>query len=114
MQRKKRSGEEWRDLVAQWQQSGLSKSEFAAKIGVGKSSLSSWAVRVRESAKASATTASRVAVPFVEVLQRREPSNKRTAGQPFELWLRTGDRLVVPAQFDGAALRALLSTLEQR
>jgi hypothetical protein len=49
--------------------------------------------------------------PFLEVAVT--PTIPATTAEPFEIMLRSGDRVVVPARFDSTSLRALIAALER-
>jgi hypothetical protein len=48
--------------------------------------------------------------PFVEVAVT--PTASVMTADPFEVVLRSGERVLVPARFDAASLRQLIATLE--
>lgn len=88
---RRRSEEEKRELLAEWESSGLSKAAFAKKHEVSANSLSRW-----QKALARPT--------FVEVVP---PSH----GPAFVLRLRAAVQLEVAAGFDAGELRRLVDAL---
>ncbi len=92
----------WREHVEQWTSSGLKAAEYGNRAGVNPRTLSYWKWRLGRESRGG-TTSSSVA-SFVEV-RPREAAH-------FEVELRGGRRLRVPASFDEAALRRLVEFLE--
>lgn len=88
----RRSEDEKRQLLAEWEASGLSKAAFAKQRGVSPNSLHRWH-------KALKTPA------FVEVL------TAPAAAPAFVLRVREAVQLEVPAGFDAAELRRLVDAL---
>jgi transposase-like protein len=88
----RRSDEEKRRLLAEWEASGLSKSVFAKQRGVSPNSLYRWHKALHPAA-------------FVEVLAARP------AAPVFVLRVRGAVQLEVPAGFDAAELRRLVDAL---
>ncbi len=92
----------WREHVEQWISSGLTAAEYGDQAGVNPRTLSYWKWRLGRESRGSTTSTS--VATFVEV-RPREAAH-------FELELRGGRRLRVPASFDEAALRRLVVFLE--
>ena len=68
---RKRSREEWRGIVAEYRESGLTQREFVAKAGVSLSSLARWHQRFAHDAEVKGPEP--VPVGWVELV-RQEPS----------------------------------------
>jgi transposase-like protein len=109
MQRTNRSREQWRELVAQWGRSGQSMEEFADAHGVRPKTLGYWKWKLRSLEVPQKRAVQSLAPAFVEVTPNR-PQQR----EPFELWLRGGDRVVVPASFDADALQKLIDAVGSR
>ncbi len=94
MAAERRTRNEWRDLVDEWQTSGLSRRDFARRAGVNANTLAWWRWKLGASTPA-----------FLEVVV--------AAPEPppaFELFI--GDIVVrVPLGFDGYELRRLVDAL---
>lgn len=104
---------EWTARLAAWTASGLTAEEFAAKNGLTSQALKWWrwhlgaeAARAKSApaAKAMTTTA------FAEVVVAAPPTPPSGA---FEVLLRSGQVVRVPAVFDAVALRRLIYALEE-
>jgi transposase-like protein len=100
--RRKREG--WPLLVARWEASGKSATEFARQIGVGPETLSRWRRELRSGAAVDTGPA---LAKIVEVRSARAPAEDR-----FEVRLGDGRSVGVPAHFDADALERLLRVLE--
>ena len=103
---------EWAKRVRQWRQSGQTARAFAASIGVKSGSLTHWAWRLKREAAGQRSVRRRVrrpvpGSPLVEIIPGR------VIGGGFELTLGNGRRLSIPAQFESAALRRLITVLEE-
>jgi len=66
--RQRRSQEEWRALVAEWEGSGVSADRFAAAHDVGRVSLYGWARRFREEGSTPRVPGRSAAFSEVEVV----------------------------------------------
>lgn len=95
---KRRSAEEWKRIISEWQRSGLSKREFARQADIHPGTLGWWQWRLR----------SEPALPeFLEVVVEDE-----TRGRAPEFDLTVGNFGVrVPIGFDAHELRRLLAVL---
>lgn len=105
---------EWTARLAAWAASGLTAEEFAAKNGLTSQALKWWrwhlgaeAARAKSApaAKAMTTTA------FAEVVVAASPPTPPSGA--FEVLLRSGQVVRVPAVFDAVALRRLIDALEE-
>lgn len=105
---------EWTARLAAWTASGLTAEEFAAKNGLTSQALKWWrwhlgaeAARAKSvpTAKAMTTTA------FAEVVVAAPPPTPPSGA--FEVLLRSGQVVRVPAVFDAVALRRLIDALEE-
>lgn len=116
--------DEWSKRVQRWRDSGLTAGEYAAETGINLGSLRHWSyvlgrdtrrqgapapARRLEVSKAQApkSAAPAIALPLVELTG--VPSH---GAERFELELRGGQRLHIPASFEAAGLRRLLEVLE--
>src|SRR4051812_2791087 len=96
-------------------ESGLTAGEFAKELGVNAHTLAGWRWRLSREAKDEPATSRSSAEPkaqFVEVVP--EPRASPALSPPpsvgeFEVVLCTGRRVRVPAAFDPAALRTLVT-----
>ena len=91
---------EWRGRLESWDASGLSLRAFAMREGLNPHSLGRWKKRLRG-----------VATPapaFASVVLNGSPS---TQPEAFELVVRDGMALRIPADFDEATLTRLVSLL---
>jgi hypothetical protein len=99
----RRSAAEWRALVSAWQRSELSAAEFGRKHGVNGQRLAWWRWKLAMEPAAPA---------FVPVEVTSSPSTTVATSTAVEIHV-AGKVLVVPADFDVAALRCLLALLEE-
>ncbi len=97
--------ETWRRRVERWARSGQTAEEFAAAGGFHPATLRQWKYKLRREAVTGHATTD---LPLVGVL-----GGATTADARFEIELRRGRRLRVPAAFDGEALRRLLAILDE-
>lgn len=114
--------EVWAERVEQWRRSGQPAATYAAQIGVNATTLGNWIRKLRQgdaggsrqqrSREERTVGGSRSAagVSFVELVAPLEPA----AVERFEVVLRSGVQLRVPAGFECGALRRLLDVLEPR
>jgi transposase-like protein len=100
----RRKREEWPLLVARWEASGKSATEFARQIGVSPGTLSRWR---RELGNGAAEDPGPALAKIIEVRSARAPADDR-----FEVRLGDGRSVGVPACFEADALERLLRVLE--
>jgi transposase-like protein len=103
--RRRRSRQEVEQLVAEYESSGLSRSEFCRERGLSLSTLSRYQKR-----RARQASAGRHALLAVEV-SAREPGPTGT-GSALAVVLRGGRRIEVGRGFDTSALEQLVRVLE--
>lgn len=103
---------EWAERVGQWRRSGLTAKAFARLAGVKAGSLTHWAWRLGRDARRGGTGLQAAEAPRPSALVEITPAGG--ADEPFELEVRSGWRLRIPASFDAAALVRLLTVLEAR
>jgi hypothetical protein len=116
----KREGREiWEQRVRRQAESGLTAKEFASRLGVNVHTLNAWKWKlggvVGMSAEASRSRPESPA-RFIEVVPpraTRSPGQAEDGLEPFEVVLRDGVRVRVPARFDAQALRTLVAALEE-
>jgi transposase-like protein len=131
------SREVWAERVKRWRESGQSAQEFAAAMGFNVWTLRKWSDRFRregaadprlgrnrssrtqqrrsERDSAASASASAGAVPplaFVEMLAGGGAAS--AAGALFEIVLRSGVIVRVPARFEPAALAHVLAAVGSR
>ena len=99
----RRSLEEMRQIVSEFEVSGLKRDEFAASIGVSASCLDGW--RKKVSAKGKKPKASRLVPVRVDAAESTRPGVE----------IRVNDRWTVrvPSDFDETTLLRLLGALER-
>jgi hypothetical protein len=108
--------EHGRRVVARQEQSGLTRAAFSRREGINESALSWWARELSERSQARRPVgaarqpkpARRPAFLPVRVIQ----AAPRASGSALEVVTRGGHVVRVPADFDPAALRRLISALE--
>jgi hypothetical protein len=131
--RKYEDPETWRRRIDAWQRSGLSVTDFVAQEGLCQTTFLRWRKKlggnrwIRPAGGAPTKTPKRrsmtavsggegpESVSFVELAPRQLSAAAATPveyGVPFEVSLRSGRRLHVPASFDPEALRQLVAILE--
>lgn len=99
----------WRRAVGRWRRSGLSAAAFCRREDLPPSSFSYWQRKLStESPEESEGSANLVPVEVVA------SSSLALEGTVFEVLLRSGHVLRVPAGFDVESLRALVAVLEDR
>jgi transposase-like protein len=119
----------WRRLIQQWRRSGMTIRDFCVEHEVSEPSFFAWrrtiADRDRQSGQPSAdgcgngdsnkTRDSPAFVPLrvVSTVSPTPAGTAGTAGTAFEVVLRDGRIVRVPAGFDPATLRQLLAILER-
>jgi hypothetical protein len=106
----------WGKRVSDWRASDLTAAEFCTERGLSVSALRNWAYRLRAAEKA----AQAAPVQVVPVTVRPDGDGVATGPSGIEepkpaLTLELGGaRIVVPAGFDRATLRAVLDVLGER
>jgi|MudIll2142460700_1097286.scaffolds.fasta_scaffold29883_4 transposase-like protein len=98
-----------RRVLARWERSGLALSEFARRQGIAPSTLGWWRYVFRHAGRRGTPSPPRARARFVEVKRDEAPSASPAV---LEVVLRTGQVLRVPADFDVARLRAVVTALE--
>lgn len=95
-QRVHRSRAQWREIVRNWKDSGLSIRAFCQREGISQGSFYAWKKRARanEAAQASGFVELNVAAP---------------GSEPVVVGLPNGVTVAVPARFDEAALRRIVA-----
>lgn len=108
-----------RGVLARWARSGLTQREFAKREGIAASTMAWWGHVFRQAGKRTHNASQRprrrlrrrsVTPPaFIEV-----PMGSATRGPvaPLEVVVRTGVVIRVPAEFNAASLRAVVTALE--
>jgi transposase-like protein len=97
---RRRSAEEWRGIVSEWERSGMSRQAFAARYDLHPGTLSWWRWKAGQTRDASGHG-------FLEVVL----DEARLDSAPcFEVEF-DGFRVRVPHGFDGDELRRLVSVL---
>lgn len=134
----------WQQRIDDWRRSGLSVTEFGRREGLANSTWLKWrkalggqqgSATVGAGARdAQVSTVSVLAAPggtasepakrqrssgsaavtFIELPASAESRGTIDYGVPFEVGLRSGRRLQVPAAFDADALERLITILEAR
>jgi hypothetical protein len=97
----------WRQLIDQWQRSGLTVRDFCQRQHVPVPSFYAWRRTLRQRDGSACPVA-----PPVTFLPVHVRPDDRDAPPPLELVLANGRRLCIPLGFDPNALRALLTVLE--
>jgi hypothetical protein len=119
----------WRRQIEAWSASGLTQAEFCRRCGLSLASLRWWKWKLKSSAAATKSSSSarrsdrstagpksprflpiRVVPPRKLEGRSSEPAELPT--EVYELVLRGGHRLRVPADFDPAVLHRLILTVE--
>jgi transposase-like protein len=99
-----RKREDWRRLISEHQQSGLTVKAFCQKEGVSEALFYSWRKKVAADEPAR----------FALVATNGAGAASAPALQRIELLLAGGDRLEIPAGTDEATLRTVLRLLRER
>jgi transposase-like protein len=106
--RRRRSPEEVRELLDEYERSGLTQQAFADRIGVSLSSVFLWLRKARNATNEKSPDLFPAASRLVPVtIRSTDPS-------PFELVTASGVTLRIPPDFDPAALERLLPLLVDR
>lgn len=98
-----RRREDWRQLISEHKQSGLSVKAFCGKHGVGEALFYSWRKRLAEEQPV------RFALVATDGVVASAP-----ALQPLQLVLAGGERLEIRPGIDAATLRTVLTLLRER
>lgn len=102
------SRDEWAKRVERWRDSGMSAEQFAAELGINAGTLKFWKYKLSLPAgEKRLRKETRKPLPLVEL--RTVPVVQAAA---FDLEVRGGRRVHVPAGFDADALKRLLAVLE--
>jgi len=96
----KSKADEWAELIAAQQRSGMSVKQFCKEEGLTEYSFYAWRKRLQE----------RGPVRFA-LVERNARQQERQAEAVLELVLGTGERLRIGAGVDSATLRAVLDIL---
>jgi transcriptional regulator with XRE-family HTH domain len=95
----------WAARVRQWRSSGLTASEFAQKVGINAATLRWWSSRLKTRPSDEGGVVS--PLTFVEMAGA-------VGRDPIEVVLGSGIRLLIPVDFDAAAVGRLLDVLAER
>ena len=112
MDGRRASRDEWQKRVDRWKESGLTAKEFASETGINAGTLQFWQYKLKKgeskvrSRRLTRTQAS-ILSSIVEV-----PTPGAIQDSRFEIELRNGRRLRVPAVFDVSAFTAPLGILD--
>lgn len=98
---------EMRSVLRELERSGLGVTEFARQRGISPGTLGWWRHVLRQRGRGEAREAPDER-GFVEVVV----DGGAAATSTFEVVLRSGSTVRVPSDFDAAALRRLIATLE--
>lgn len=108
---KRKTREEWITAIERWTKSGMTADAFTQREGINAHTFKNWRWRLNTERKRRGEPTKRVApktpLAFVEIMT--PPREQATA--PFEVSLRSGDRILVPARFEVSALRELIAAL---
>lgn len=107
---KRTSRDEWQKRVERWNDSRPTAKEFAAETGVNVGTLQCWTyklVRLGSERWRRPGGPASIVSSIVEVRSAAEAVESR-----FEIELKNGRRLRVPAIFDAGALKTMLAVLE--
>lgn len=117
--RQRRSAAEWLALVSQWEASDESTPTFAARHGVGASSLYWWRHKLGEAAETPSGTKRTAPAPSSVVLKgpvaftEVRISERSEVVRPLEVVARSGHVIRVHGKVDASALQALLAAVER-
>lgn len=101
----------WGKRVERLERSGLSVRTFAAREGLKAGSLSFWKWKLAQGQRPRAAPVS--PIKFVELTAAPAVTVAPAAGAGFEVVLRAGRTVRVPAGFDAAELGRLVVALEE-
>lgn len=110
----RRSAQEWRGLIDEWQESGIDLTEFCRERRIAPSSLRWWRWRLGISSNLSAGLAGGAVrrAPGNEWIRLEIEGSHSNAGG-FELRWPSGRVLAIPADFDADALGRILAVVER-
>jgi hypothetical protein len=106
--------EVWRQRVEEWKSSGLTAKEYAAKAGVDPGTLAHWKWQFGAEARARGAPAPSPAIVEVVAASSVGWDAAGSCREPIELVLASGMRIRLPPDFEAAALRRVLDTVEGR
>jgi hypothetical protein len=115
---KRRSAEEWRDLVEGWRRSGQSRDRYARERGVKATTLGWWASELARRERSESGGLARVGaasflpVRVVDAAAHAVRSARPSAGR-IELVLRGGRKLRVPVGADATWVARVVVAVEQ-
>jgi len=98
----------WRALIREQESSGRTVQEFARGRGLSAASLYWWRSHLLRRGR---ERGARVALAPVRLLRSEPSPHSISAG--FEVVLRNGRRVIVPADYDAESLRQLVAELER-
>jgi hypothetical protein len=103
---------EWEKRVERWSDSGLTAKQFAVETGINAGTLNFWKYKLKAlGVPTRGRRPKNVTTPAMSSLVEVQPVGLAVEDR-FEIELRDGRRVRVPAAFEPAALRALLTILE--
>jgi transposase-like protein len=100
----------WAGRVRRWRESGVTAGEFARRLGVSESSLRWWSWKLGSTSRADTRKAKAQAMSPLTFVEMTAPLQRA----PIEVALAGGVRVIVPADFDDAALERVLAVLDRR
>lgn len=104
MAARRRTADEWREIVERWRSSGRSKEDYAHKLGVSPITLGWWQWKLAGGGPGPTATPGFAEVVVAETAYEPKP--------PPDLVVEIGDlRVRVPSGFDAGELRRLVSAL---
>jgi len=109
MTQRRRTREQWRELVEGWPRSGLTQQAYCERHGVASGSLQRWREVFRQ-ARARGHDQTAEAVRLVPVQWVDAPAAVVT---PLILVLADGQRLEIAPDFDTATLKRVLAVLQE-
>ncbi len=101
------SREVWAGRVQRRRESGATAPEFARRLGVSESSLRWWGWKLGSTVRPGGRGAKPAPVSPLTFVEVTAPVRRA----PFEIVLATGTKVLVPADFDEAALERVLAVL---
>jgi transposase-like protein len=98
----------WRALVREQESRGETVQDFARRRGLSAASLYWWRSQLRRSGRERSA-----GVALAPVTLLRSEKSVHSGGGGFEIVLRNGRRVIVPADYDAESLRHLVVELER-